>query len=86
MYDSWWQSFAQLSAALEAAADPLHRHGIGFKSPSEALDTTTTPGGRLVFHVFALLAEFIRGLIVEVPRRDWTPPAPATCASGGRRP
>ena len=58
-----------------------------FKSPGEALDTTTTtPGGRLVFHVFALLAEFICGLIVEAPRRDWTPPAPATCASGGRRP
>ncbi|WSA22113.1 recombinase family protein [Streptosporangium subroseum] len=30
----------------------------------EALDTTT-PGGRLVFHVFAALAEFIRELIVE---------------------
>ena len=27
--------------------------------------TTTTPGGRLVFHVFATLAEFIRELIVE---------------------
>src|SRR5437764_733520 len=26
---------------------------------------TTTPGGRLVFHVFAALAEFVRGLIVE---------------------
>ncbi|MFJ7201570.1 MULTISPECIES: recombinase family protein [unclassified Streptomyces] len=29
----------------------------------DALDTTT-PGGRLIFHVFAALAEFIRGLIV----------------------
>ncbi|MEU2389598.1 recombinase family protein [Streptomyces sp. NPDC007369] len=29
----------------------------------EALDTTT-PGGRLIFHVFAALAEFIRELIV----------------------
>lgn len=29
----------------------------------ENLDTTT-PGGRLVFHVFAALAEFIRELIV----------------------
>jgi DNA invertase Pin-like site-specific DNA recombinase len=28
-------------------------------------DTFTTPGGRLVFHVFAALAEFIRELIVE---------------------
>jgi hypothetical protein len=26
---------------------------------------TTFPGGRLVFRVFAALAEFIRGLIVE---------------------
>ena len=33
----------------------------------EALDTTT-PGGRLVFHVFAALAEFIRELIVEGTR------------------
>ncbi len=30
----------------------------------EAFDTTT-PGGRLVFHVFAALAEFIRELIVQ---------------------
>src|SRR5262249_31693589 len=38
-----------------------------FKSLHEALDTTT-PGGRLVFHVFAALAEFIRELIVEGTR------------------
>jgi DNA invertase Pin-like site-specific DNA recombinase len=30
----------------------------------ESLDTTT-PGGRVVFHVFAVLAEFIRELIVQ---------------------
>jgi DNA invertase Pin-like site-specific DNA recombinase len=42
----------------------LRRQGVGFKSLHEALDTTT-PGGRLVFHVFATLAEFIRELIVE---------------------
>jgi DNA invertase Pin-like site-specific DNA recombinase len=42
----------------------LRRQGVGFKSPHEALDTTTS-GGRLVFHVFAALAEFIRELIVE---------------------
>jgi DNA invertase Pin-like site-specific DNA recombinase len=35
----------------------LHRRGVGFKSLHQALDTTT-PGGRLVFHVFAALAEF----------------------------
>lgn len=41
----------------------LRERGIGFQSLHEALDTTT-PGGRLVFHVFAALAEFIRELIV----------------------
>lgn len=42
----------------------LRKRGIGFTSLHEALDTTT-PGGRLVFHVFAALAEFIRELIVQ---------------------
>lgn len=42
----------------------LRRRGVGFRSLHEALDTTT-PGGRLVFHVFAALAEFIRELIVQ---------------------
>ena len=42
----------------------LRRRGTGFRSRHEALDTTT-PGGRLVFCVFAALAEFIGGLIVE---------------------
>jgi DNA invertase Pin-like site-specific DNA recombinase len=42
----------------------LRRRQVGFCSLHEALDTTT-PGGRLVFHVFAALAEFIRELIVE---------------------
>jgi DNA invertase Pin-like site-specific DNA recombinase len=42
----------------------LRRAGVGFRSLHEAIDTTT-PGGRLVFHIFAALAEFIRELIVE---------------------
>ncbi|WP_443333354.1 recombinase family protein [Streptomyces sp. TSRI0281] len=43
----------------------LRTRGIGFTSLHENLDTPTpTPGGRLVFHVFAALAEFIRELIV----------------------
>lgn len=41
----------------------LRKRGIGFQL-HEALDTTT-PGGRLVFHVFAALAEFSRELIVQ---------------------
>jgi len=47
-----------------AIVSGLRRRGIGFTSLHEALDTTT-PGGRLVFHVFAALAEFIRELIVQ---------------------
>lgn len=42
----------------------LRKRGVGFRSLHEALDTTT-PGGRLVFHVFAALAEFIRELIIQ---------------------
>ncbi|MFF5161492.1 recombinase family protein [Streptomyces sp. NPDC000348] len=45
----------------------LRRREIGFCSLHERLDTTT-PGGRLVFHVFAALAEFIRELIVSGTR------------------
>nr|WP_241756664.1 recombinase family protein [Actinomadura sp. RB99] len=42
----------------------LRRRGVGFRSLKKALDNTT-PDGRLVFHVFAALAEFIRELIIE---------------------
>ena len=42
----------------------LAERGIGFRSLQEAIDTTT-PGGKLVFHVFAALAEFERDLIRE---------------------
>jgi DNA invertase Pin-like site-specific DNA recombinase len=49
---------------LIALVSGLRKHGIGFTSLHEALDTAT-PGGRLVFHVFAALAEFIRELIVQ---------------------
>jgi DNA invertase Pin-like site-specific DNA recombinase len=42
----------------------LAERGIGFRSLQEAIDTTT-PGGKLVFHVFAALAEFERDLVRE---------------------
>jgi DNA invertase Pin-like site-specific DNA recombinase len=42
----------------------LSDRGIGFKSLQESIDTTT-PGGKLVFHVFGALAEFERDLIRE---------------------
>lgn len=42
----------------------LAERGIGFRSLQESIDTTT-PGGRLVFHVFSALAEFERDLVRE---------------------
>ncbi len=42
----------------------LEDRGVGFRSLQESIDTTT-PGGRLVFHVFASLAEFERDLVKE---------------------
>jgi DNA invertase Pin-like site-specific DNA recombinase len=42
----------------------LEGQGIGFQSITEAIDTTT-PGGKLVFHIFGALAEFERNLIRE---------------------
>ena len=51
----------------------LAERGVG-RSLQEQVDTTT-PGGKLVFHVFAALAEFERDLIRE---RNWNacPPSP----------
>ena len=42
----------------------LAERGIGFKSLTEQIDTTTS-GGKLVFHVFGALAEFERDLVRE---------------------
>ncbi|MEV6863346.1 recombinase family protein [Streptosporangium subroseum] len=55
-----------LQELITTVAD-LRRREIGFTSLHESLDTTT-PGGRLVFHVFAALAEFIRELIISGTR------------------
>ena len=44
--------------------DHLKSHDIAFKSVTEAIDTNT-PGGRLLFHVIASIAEFERDLIRE---------------------
>ena len=40
----------------------LDARGVGFRSLTEAIDTTTA-GGRLVFHIFGALAEFERDLV-----------------------
>lgn len=49
---------------LVETVNALSDRGVGFVSLHENI-STTTPGGRLVFHVFAALAEFERDLISE---------------------
>ena len=45
----------------------LERQKIGFQSLQESIDTTS-PGGKLVFHIFGALAEFERNLIRDRTR------------------
>jgi DNA invertase Pin-like site-specific DNA recombinase len=54
------RSLKQLIETVEL----LEERGIGFKSLTESIDTTTS-GGRLIFHIFAALAEFERNIIRE---------------------
>ena len=42
----------------------LQDRGVGLRSLQEAIDTTT-PAGKLTFHIFAALAEFERDMIRE---------------------
>jgi DNA invertase Pin-like site-specific DNA recombinase len=48
---------------IETIAGLLEK-GIGFRSLTEAIDTTTS-GGKLIFHIFGALAEFERDIIRE---------------------
>jgi DNA invertase Pin-like site-specific DNA recombinase len=52
-----------LKHLIETLTDLANR-GVGFKSLTEQIDTTT-PSGKLVFHVLGALAEFERDLIRE---------------------
>ena len=61
----------------------LDANGIGFESLSEKIDATTA-AGRLVFHVFAALAEFERNLIRERTHAGLAA-ARARGRKGGRR-
>jgi DNA invertase Pin-like site-specific DNA recombinase len=55
-----------LQHLIETVAELGARY-VGFRSLTEAIDTTT-PGGRLTFHLFGALAEFERELIAERTR------------------
>lgn len=60
----------------------LEKKGIGFENLTEKIETSSTTG-KLVFHVFAALAEFERNLIRE---RTRTEHVAARVRSGGRKP
>ena len=62
----------------------LEKRGVGFRSITEAIDTTT-PGGRLVFHLFGALGQFERDLIQERTRAGLAAAA-ARGRKGGRKP
>src|SRR5271166_3665157 len=62
----------------------LEKHGVGLLSLTESIDTTT-PGGRLIFHVFGALGQFERDLIRERTRAGLAAAA-ARGRRGGRKP
>ena len=72
----------------QPASPDRHHHRssareVGFRSLTEGIDTTT-PSGRLVFHLFGALAEFERELIRERTIAGLT--AARTAAATGGRP
>lgn len=74
------RSMKQLIETVEG----LEEVGVGFRSLTEAIDTTTA-GGKLVFHVFGALAEFERSIIRERTRAGLDA-ARARGRKGGRPP
>jgi len=74
------RSMKQLIETIEG----LRLRGIGFRSLTEAIDTTT-PQGVLVFHMFGALAEFERSLIRERTRAGLAA-AKRAGRTGGRPP
>ena len=64
---------------LIATITALRERGVGFRSLTEQIDTTTI-GGKLIFHLFGALAEFERDII-----RERTQTGLAAARTRGRR-
>ena len=69
---------------LIETVNQLEIAGAGLQSLTEAVDTTT-PGGRLIFHLFGALAQFERDLIRERTRAGLSAAA-SRGRHGGRKP
>lgn len=74
------RSVKQLIETVEA----MEARGVGLRSLTEVIDTTTA-GGKLVFHIFGALAEFERAIIRERTRAGLAA-AKARGRRGGRPP
>jgi DNA invertase Pin-like site-specific DNA recombinase len=79
-YDRLARSLRDLLDLVETIKD----RGAGFRSLAEDIDTTT-PAGRLVFHVFASIAQFERERIAE-RTKEGLEAAKARGRIGGRPP
>ncbi len=69
---------------LVETVNALNARGVGFKSLKENIDTTSATG-KLIFHIFAALAEFERDLIRERTNAGLRA-AKARGRQGGRKP
>jgi DNA invertase Pin-like site-specific DNA recombinase len=58
--DRLGRSLKDLIGIVQTLAD----RGVGFRCTQDHIDTTTN-GGKLIFHIFAALAEFERGILRE---------------------
>ncbi len=67
---------------LIQTVEDLEARGVGFQSVTESIGTTTS-GGKMIFHIFAALAEFERALIRERTKAGLTA-ARARGRQGGR--
>lgn len=79
-YDRLARSLRDLLDLVET----IKERGAGFRSLAEDIDTTT-PAGRLVFHVFASIAQFERERIAE-RTKEGLEAAKARGRIGGRPP